>query len=599
MRKTYEERVERFENEIRSAEAASNRASNRRGLVFFAALIGVGVALYAPLPAGVAIGFAVFGGALFLVFGWLVLAHRGLLDRLDQARHIAGLNRAGLARLDRDWEGLPLPPTPGKHEDHPLGRDLDLFGPASLFHWINMASSPGGRSRLADWLVHPATREEIANRQVAVRELGPKIDWRQKLHFSGRLLEHTSSESIGMPFRESAEPVFSSRPGLMLAVRLLPWAFFILLALYFIGWVQPWWVILLLVMWVLNKVFARRIEAAIGDLRKEEKALEAYTSMFATLEELECSSPWLKERREQLEGAHRAVSLLCRYATGHAARGSLVYPVLKNAFLSDFHLAAGVERWQSRYGGRVECWFEAMAEIEAVASLANLHQEEPGWVFPETDEAPTLMAEALGHPLIQAGVRVGNDLTLDPPGRFLLVTGSNMSGKSTLLRSVGLNAVLAQAGAPVCARAFQMPPVHIVSSLRVEDSLSDGVSYFMAELHRIKSAVQVANDPPEGRVLLYLFDEILRGTNSGERQTIVERLLTHLLRCRAIGAITTHDLALAEVETLRSAARAVHFRESFVEDPEGPKMVFDYRLRDGLATTRNAVKLLEMMDLDL
>ena len=220
-------------------------------------------------------------------------------------------------------------------------------------------------------------------------------------------------------------------------------------------------------------------------------------------------------------------------------------------------------------------------------------------MFATFSEDKSIISKQIGHPLIDAEARICNDLTIDPPGQFLLVTGSNMSGKSTLLRSVGLNLTLAQAGAPTCTESFQTPSVHIVTSLRVEDSLTEGVSFFMAELKCIKAAVKLADDPPEGRVLLYLFDEILRGTNSVERQAIVQQLIGHLLKRNAIGAVTTHDLALAEIDELKPAAKAVHFREGFEDTDDGTKMTFDYQLRDGLATTTNAIKLLEMIDLKL
>ncbi len=307
----------------------------------------------------------------------------------------------------------------------------------------------------------------------------------------------------------------------------------------------------------------------------------------------------MKHHHDQIEGAHEAVEQLCNYATSNAARGSIVYPLLKYGLMWDFHVARGVEEWHANYAQRVGGWFEALAQIEAAASLSNLHHDEPDWVFPEFSPEKSVVALQLGHPLIDPASRVANDLTIAPPGHFLLITGSNMSGKSTLLRSLGLNLTLAQAGAPTCTTSLQLPPLHIVTSLRVEDSLTEGVSFFMAELKRIKAAVQLADNPLDGRTILYLFDEILRGTNSVERQAIVQRLLGHLLQRDAIGAITTHDLALAEIESLKPAAHAVHFREGFTDTPEEPKMTFDYQLREGLATTTNAIKLLEMIDLKL
>jgi len=218
-------------------------------------------------------------------------------------------------------------------------------------------------------------------------------------------------------------------------------------------------------------------------------------------------------------------------------------------------------------------------------------------VFVEAGQA--LRARGLGHPLIPADRRVANDVTVGPPGSFLLVTGSNMSGKSTLLRALGVNVVLAQAGAPVCAAALEMPPVSVCTSMRVQDSLEEGVSYFMAALQRLKLVVSAAEAAgPADPLLLYLLDEVLQGTNTAERQVAVRRILRHLLRLRTIGAVTTHDLELAACEELATSSEAVHFTEGVEHEDGAARLTFDYRLRPGVATSRNALKLLKMVGLD-
>ena len=600
MLETYEKRTARFQSEIEAAEASSSQASNRRGIVFFAAIGAIVAAGYAPLPdLGKMILYAL-GPILLVLFVVLVFAHRRITDALDRAKHLRQSNEEAVARLRRDWENFPVPTTPLEFENHATAKDLDLFGNASLFHLINTAITPGGRERLADWLSNPADPSTAAERQPAVHELAPQLDWRQELHFAGHSLHDRNEAANAMPVREDSEPWISHRRGLMLAARLIPVLFIVLVLCQAAGIAsKAWWIFPVIAMVVLNKIFSKKLEHTLGDIRREEAALQAYTSVFAKLEELDAQSDWLSHHHDNIEGAHAAVEQLCGYATSNAARGSIVYPLLQYGLMWDFHVARGVEQWHAKHAEHVPGWFDALAQIEAAASLASLHHDEPDWVFPEFSDEKSIVANDLGHPLIDAGSRVANDLTIDPPGKFLLVTGSNMSGKSTLLRSLGLNLTLAQAGAPTCTSSLRLPPVHIVTSLRVEDSLTEGVSFFMAELKRIKAAVQLADDPPGGRVLLYLFDEILRGTNSVERQAIVQRLLGHLLKRDAIGAITTHDLALAEIEELKPAAKAVHFRESFKDTAEGPKMTFDYQLRDGLATTTNAIKLLEMIDLKL
>ena len=244
-------------------------------------------------------------------------------------------------------------------------------------------------------------------------------------------------------------------------------------------------------------------------------------------------------------------------------------------------------------------WFEALGELEAVAALATLAHDQPEWSFPEVvDGEAHFEAQTLGHPLLPDAVRRPSDAALDGPGRFLLVTGSNMSGKSTLLRSIGLAAVMAQAGSVVCASGARVSPLRVFTSMRIHDSLTGGVSLFMAELLRLKQLVDAADaGPPAAPPLLYLIDEVLQGTNSEERRVAARRIISHLLDADAIGAVTTHDLALHEDATLDPKSTKVHFRET-VDDVAEQVLSFDYVLRPGLATSRNALKLLRIVGLD-
>ncbi len=277
-----------------------------------------------------------------------------------------------------------------------------------------------------------------------------------------------------------------------------------------------------------------------------------------------------------------------------------LYVPVQFAFLYDFHVLDLLEAWQAKYGEFARRWFQALGKFEAFCSLATLVCDHPGWAMPKVDAAAErLQARQLGHPLLPCDACVPNDVEIGPAGSFLLVTGSNMSGKSTLLRAIGVNVVLAQAGAPVCAERLTMPPVVLATSMRIRDSLEDGISFYMAELLRLKEIVEAARDGDSRpqRTLLYLLDEILLGTNSRERHLAVVRVLRHLLDCGAIGAISTHDLELGTGEPLAGVCRCVHFCETLHDrDAERP-MTFDYRLRPGIATTSNALKLLEIVGL--
>ena len=279
---------------------------------------------------------------------------------------------------------------------------------------------------------------------------------------------------------------------------------------------------------------------------------------------------------------------------------SIFYLPLQYVFLYDFHALSLLEAWQSRYGKYARRWFLALGKFEALRCLAAVVHDHPRWTMPEVNaSADRLRARQLGHPLLAAETCVANDVEIGPAGSFLLVTGSNMSGKSTLLRAIGLSAVLAQAGAPACAERLSLPPVVLATSMRIRDSLETAVSFYMAELMRLKQIVDLARDasPARDHTLLYLLDEILLGTNSKERHIAVVRVLQHLLCRGTIGAVSTHDLDLATSEGLASACRCVHFCETLHDEHAAQRMTFDYKLRPGIATTSNALKLLEIVGL--
>ena len=280
----------------------------------------------------------------------------------------------------------------------------------------------------------------------------------------------------------------------------------------------------------------------------------------------------------------------------------ILYMIFEFLFFWDAHALDLLERWKKKNGSRSRQWFADLGQWEALCALAKFAGDNPSWIFPKvfsaTDSNAVIKGTQVGHPLLDKS-RVPNDVQMGPPGTVLLVTGSNMSGKSTLLRSVGVNVVLGQMGSVVCAEEMSMPPMHIETSMRIADSLADGVSFFMAELKRLKEIVDTAKahqgDNP--RRMLFLLDEILQGTNSRERQIAVSRVVRKLIDENAIGAISTHDLDLATTGELEKACQTVHFSEQFREVDGKKEMTFDYRMKSGIAETTNALKLLEMVGL--
>jgi hypothetical protein len=367
----------------------------------------------------------------------------------------------------------------------------------------------------------------------------------------------------------------------------------------------PYWIFLILINLLYSTVFHKKPFAVFDRISSHEREYIGYAHLFQLLVRTPFNSPKLRRLKEELSAdtssAMREIRRLdALVGLADLRRNALIHFPLQLLTLWDFHILFFIERWQQRSGQAVRHWLRQLGELEAISALAGLAHDNPRWALPEISSSSEkrLVAEDLGHPLLDPASCVRNGVELGPQGTFLLVTGSNMSGKSTLLRAIGINVILAQAGGPVCARAMTLTPLSLGTSFRIEDSLAQGVSYFMAELLRLKQIVDQARSTGQDRTLLFLLDEILLGTNIVERQLAVRRVLLHLIECGAIGAISTHDLTLATVDDLAQRCRPVHFIESFQEQAVGPQMSFDYKLRQGISPTTNALKLLKLVGLE-
>jgi hypothetical protein len=544
--------------------------------------------------------------SLFVVFGILVAWHSRVDERAAWYEALQRVNLRALARIARDWKDLPEAGSPPDLDlsAHPYAQDLDLFGRASLLQWLGPAATPAGRSLLIGWLLAPASRAEILARQEAAIELAPLDSWREHLAAHGVLAEGARQADItrflawaagGDPFGRNA-----------LLVRVIVWtltsAIWILIVLHLTGIVPAaLWTIPLVAGFVVWFALGKQLADAFDRAGGGQQALSRYAALFEHAVSAPRSSSKLADLHARLSaGGEPAATNMRRLnrilGCAELRRSSaIIHLPIQALTLWDFHVSFALERWRRRCGPHLKHWVDALGELDALALLASVRRDNPDWCTPEVVTDVTLVAEAMGHPLIADDRRVPNDVTVGPPGTILLVTGSNMSGKSTLLRAIGLNVVMAQAGSAVCARRMGLPEADLQTSIHVQDSLERGLSSFMAALARLKGVVDAAEHERKHRVLLFLLDEILQGTNSAERSVAVRAVTRHLLQAGAIGAMTTHDLALAAEEPLKDAARLVHFTETV--DEKGV-MEFDYRLRPGLATSRNALRLMQMIGIE-
>jgi len=602
----YEERRARFAAERDGYNRRRYLAGNATVAAFIGAVVCFLVGLFAANPPYFALA-GLLAVAFVVAFG--VQAHMD--GRYTRLNTLVALNDEGLLRRRRDWAALPLRQPPAAPADHQYAGDLDLLGHASLQHLLGGAGTPSGQITLQRWLLAPAAPGVIRERQAAARELAPQADFRDELALGGRLMNMTPAALGRFLAWAEAAPWLARRPWLIGLAWLSPLLLFALLAAEGAGLTRyPFWLLFLGLNLLLTAAYGKRVEGILEEVAERQAVFRPYAGIFHLITSQPFAAPALRRVRGELAGAsvcgasaEEQMRRLGRIMQFGDLRLSMFFAVIQATTLWNFHTLWLLERWRRGAGASVRGWLDTLSELDALAALGTLAFEHPGWAFPEVADAPgaeaDIEARNLGHPLLPPEACVGNDVAVGPPGTFLFVTGSNMSGKSTLLRALGTNVVLAQMGAPVCADALRMPPIALASSIRVQDSLEQGVSYFLAELRRLKDVMEATQAAASGgeRLPFFLLDEILHGTNTSERQIAARSILRHLLEMGATGAVSTHDLTLTETPDLEAARTAVHFTEQFTRGPEGPSMRFDYRLRPGVATSTNALKLMEIVGL--
>lgn len=517
-------------------------------------------------------------------------------ERADVRREIHDRH---LRRIAGTTTGLP-DGTGTISDAHPYASDIDLVGVGSIFERYAVAHTVSGTETLGRWLAAPADTATARARQDAVIELADRrLDVREALEAA--VLDSGSESIDARPFVEFCEgpKVLADKPWLGIVVTVLP-----ILTIGLViasGTVLPAfsWVPLAAIQGLIARQLERDVARAYARVVSRRRFVESYRAVLKVAEEMPADAKALVaiQQRLNVTGARPSVELgrLELWASLFEVRAQgLVHLVINVLLLWDANVLLRLERWALRAGTRTRDWLATIGELEALASLATMRAIDASSVMPELVEDGELRAEALAHPLLLASARVANDVTIEGPGTALVVTGSNMAGKSTLLRAIGVNVVLALAGGPVSAAAMRVPLVRLRASMRIADSLQHGASYFQAELARLRTVIADAEDSPP---ILFLLDELLRGTNARARHRGARAVVLHLLARRAMGIVATHDIALSELEEeLHGKVKNLHFTD--VLGPDG-EMTFDYRLRPGVVKTSNALRLLAMAGVDV
>ena len=626
----YQEALRVMDQRRDHLKAGDRRWNSLRVLLFVFAAISFG------LGYGVGLSWLALV-AWFLVLAFLVTVtlHERLRDELDELRHERSVLRRLIARLERHWDRLPLwkpdqlllqgePNSATSPES--ISDDLDVFGKGSLFQFVSMASTGPGQRTLAKWLVGPALAVNATQRSAASESLAAMRELRQRLYRLARQAASGSAEPDRFLTWIKQPSWLAQHPLLAVWCFVSPVIAGVLMTYGLAMMDDPWHFkaagiavgLVVAINALISTFFLGDVHEIFASALAGKGDVEGYRQLFSLAGELPQSASMLSRIRNVLadseNNAATAMGGLKRIATAtaikHVALLFPIYIVLQMLGLWELHVLRRLEHWQNRYRESAAEWFAALGELEAIGSIAALADEHPDWSMPcwvdGGDDSSCVTAKQMGHPLIADAARVCNDVTIGPAGTLLLVTGSNMSGKSTMLRSVGLNVLLAGAGARVCSSSLTLPSIELATSIRVRDNLGEGVSFYMAELKSLAKVVKHAERIAErssgrnesGPKLLFLLDEILQGTNSRERQIAVAHVLQHLLKCKAIGAITTHDLELADDSQLKAVAQTVHFRETITKASDGSDtMTFDYKMRDGISPTTNALRLLELVGL--
>jgi len=537
-------------------------------------------------------------GAPIAAFVGVAAYHSRILRARELAERAAAFYERGLARVEDRWAGSGETGDRFNELHHVYAADLDLFGTGSLFQLLSSARTRMGEDALAGWLLSPSKLEEIRERHAAVDELRDQLDLREDLAVLG--------EDVGVGVHPDALAKWAESPNQMKPLW-IRWLAPVLAALAVAGaavWAR--WdmatplVVIVVIEAVITYSLKKPLEEILHGTEQAFRDLDLLSGVLARVEAHTFQAPRLQTLQGEflssgvpgtLSGS-AAIARLRKLVDRINSRHNILVRIIDAPLMYSVQVAFAAERWRQAHGSALRKWAGAVGEIEALLSLATYSYEHPSDPIPQfADGAASFEAEGLGHPLLPAASCVRNDVSILGETRVLLVSGSNMSGKSTLLRAVGMNVVLAMAGAPVRAQRLRLTPLQVGASIRVNDSLREGSSRFYAEITRLRQIFDLAGgDTP----LLFLLDELLQGTNSKDRRIGAEGIVRALVTRGAIGLVSTHDLALTDIGGA-GHWRNVHFQDELANG----RMTFDYTLRDGVVTKSNGLELMRSIGLDV
>ncbi|MGB4770025.1 MAG: MutS family DNA mismatch repair protein [Chitinophagaceae bacterium] len=545
--------------------------------------------------AGYIVGSILFCIAIFLYWLRKDLSNN---EAIEYHEALQQLNKEELLYLDHQYTHQP----DGQHmagKEHPYADDLDIFGRASVYQFMNRTASEQGNWKLAGWLSAPAKAAEIAARQDAAKALAKQIDWTQS--FRAKAGMSTITIATEQSIRKwLSEPAHFLQKSYWHVVRfVVPAIAVATLLAYIFDYIDfQQFLVALSVFGMVAFLITKQVQPQYEQLNKISPQVDTLSTALGVIESAQFDNPTLMALRDQLVNQQTRASVSIQALNKILGRfdyklNPVVYVPLNLLFLWDLQQVLQLEQWKKAHTVDVGHWFEVLSEMESLVSIATLHFNHPSWCFPEIQETkPEFTATAIGHPLIPPSKMVTSSFSTIGKGQINIITGSNMAGKSTFLRSVGVNLVLGSMGAPVCASAMRFTPLMVMSSMRIKDNLEENTSTFYAELKKLKEIIlAVKHQQP----VFILLDEILRGTNSNDRHIGSKALIRQLLNDEAIGLVATHDLELATLAADQPGIHNYHFDVQV----QGEELFFDYILKDGICNSLNASLLMKKIGIEL
>jgi DNA mismatch repair ATPase MutS len=565
----------------------------------FTFIIGFSITLYTCILKSYLISFCAFIVSL-AIFIYLIIQHIKVIDKRKYSIALKEINEKAIKRLNGEWIDFEDTGKEYKDKQHNYSEDLDVFGSGSLFQWINNSSTFIGREILKNRLTCPLNSSvDIKMTQQSLQELAVNLEWRQQFEAEAKVIPNKSINPKELYKWAKERNELYSRSWFILIVRLLPCLTLVLFTMVYFTSITdlklPCFMIFLQL--IMLFIGAKKRSATFNNVYKYKNNINVYLRLLSSITDKDFKSDYLKQLKDNLvtyedEDAVKAIKKLSKIYDKISERQNLFFMIFNILLLWDYQCMIEFEKWRISCGESLEKWFEVIGQFEALSSISNIIYDNPLWTVPLiTEEDCRVKADGLGHPLL-GDKRVCNNITINIEKNILLITGSNMSGKSTFLRTLGINLLLSYIGATVCADKFECSLMKIFTCMRTSDSLENNMSSFYAEILRIKIIVEETRN---NKRVFFLLDELFKGTNSIDRHDGAKALIKQLGEEGASGLVSTHDLELCELQYEYSKIKNYHFQEYYVND----EIKFDYKIRQGVSTTKNALYLIKLAGIDL